>query len=535
MALEIALLERRRRHLPPADFDRLQEQMLRRQAIRLRETALELQGLLIKLGQFLSTRVDVLPESFTHELAGLRDLVPPVPWAAAHAQIEREFARPLATVFADIDPQPLASASLGQTHRAVLLDGRIVAVKVQRPGVEELIAIDLDAVKTVVRLARRWTSIDRRVDLMALYGELERTTGEELDYVQEAAYAEQFAANFEQQNDVVVPAVHRDVSTRRVLVMEFMEGHPVDDRAALLAAGLRPAEVAERIVRTYLQQVLRDGFFHADPHPGNVFVAFDGRLIYLDFGMMGTITPSDRRAMGRFVSGVIRRDLEALVGAMRDLGFLRPHADAETLKRGLTVVLDRLSGVPLSQPNSAEFQEFLDDMREFLRSEPFQIPTQYAFLGRAVGILLGVTSALDPKIDLVKLLREHALRYLDPAAQEGAGAAAGLGGVDWQRIASEARDLGLLLYRLPHRIDRLLERAENGDLRVRIDLGTVGRRLDERNRVLERLVRAVLTLGAAGAATALLVGGRAGDAHIGWGVTAVLLLWTLLAGRGAGS
>jgi predicted unusual protein kinase regulating ubiquinone biosynthesis (AarF/ABC1/UbiB family) len=523
MALELAWLERRRAQLPPEDFQRLQDRVLRAQARRLRATALELQGLLIKLGQFLSTRVDVLPPAFTGELADLQDLVPPVPWPVIREQIARELGAPPEQVFADISPVPIASASLGQTHRAVLRDGRVVAVKVQRPGIEELVQIDLDAVRTVLRWVRRWTPIDRRVDVMALCDELERTTREELDYLTEAAHAERFARNFAGQGDIVVPRVYREYSTRRVLVMEFVRGHPVDDRAALAAAGLRPAEVAERIVRTYLQQVLRDGFFHADPHPGNVFVAPDGRLVFLDFGMMGQVTPADRAAMGRFVTGLMRRDLDALVQALRDLGFVRPHADPQGLRRGLAVLLDELSGVRLELADTAELRELMEEMREFLRSEPLQIPTQYAYLGRAVGILLGVTRSLDPDIDLVGLVRTHALPYLAPGTAESPGGA----GPAWERLLGELREVALVLYRLPHRLDRLLERAEQGDLRLRVELGLLARRLDEQRRTQERLLRVVLAVAAAGIATLLRITDHPGDAHAAWAATALLLLWAL--------
>lgn len=522
LSAEIAWLDRRRRVLPAGEFAALEDRALRRMAVRLRETAIDLQGLLIKLGQFLSTRVDVLPQAFTAELASLRDMVPPVAWEDIRGQLERELGRSQAAVFAEFEPQPVASASLGQVHRATLLAGGPVAVKVQRPGIEELIGVDLAAVRAVCRLASRWTSVDRKVDLMALYGELERTTREELDYVLEAEHAERFGRNFAGQGDIVVPAIRHEWTTRRVLVMDFVSGRRLDDRAGLMAAGIDPLGVAERLVRTYLQQVLRDGFFHADPHPGNIFVGDDGSLVYIDFGMMGQIAPEDRTNFGLLVGGVIRRDFAVMVQAIRDLGFVRPHADAQALQRGLAVAIDLLSGTPIHQPSGVEFEEFLDEMREFLYSQPFQIPTQYAFLGRAIGILLGMTTALDPEIDFVRLLRGNALPYLNLTG-DGSGAP----GLNWDTVTNEVRATAALLYRLPRRVDRFLEQAEAGELRVRVDLGAVGRRLDDRNRAIERLTRAVLASAAGGMATWLTVAGRTGDARAGWLVTALLLAWTL--------
>lgn len=528
MSIEIALLERRRHRLPAAQFELLEARVLRRQAVRLRRTAVELQGLLIKLGQFLSTRVDILPEVFTRELSSLRDMVPAVPWEEIRAQLDRELRRPYGEVFERFDPQPVASASLGQVHRAVLGGAGPVAVKVQRPGIEQLIDVDLEAVRKVCRFARRWTAVERRVDIMALYGELERTTLEELDYVLEAEHAERFGRDFAGQGDIVVPSIHHEWTSRRLLVMEYVEGRRIDDRQGLIDAGIDPLAVSDRLVRTYLQQVLRDGFFHADPHPGNIFVGEDGALVYVDFGMMGAIAAEDRANFGRLVGGVIRRDFDAMVEAIQNLGFVRPHADARALKRGLAVTLELLSGTPLNQASGQEFGEFLEEMREFLYSEPFQIPTQYAFLGRAIGILLGLTTALDPEIDFVRLLRENALPYLDIGAQ---GDGAGRPGLNWELIRKEATDTALVLYRLPRRVDRFLERAESGDLRVRVDLGAVGRRLEERNRALERGTRAVLAASAGAISAWFTVAGRAADAHAGWIVTALFFLWMLRGGR----
>jgi predicted unusual protein kinase regulating ubiquinone biosynthesis (AarF/ABC1/UbiB family) len=538
IATSLILLERRRGQMPPEAFERHSAEVLRREAVRLRDTAVELQGLLIKLGQFLSTRVDVLPAAFTRELSTLRDMVPGVPWDEIRTVAEADLGRPLAEVFTSIEREPIASASLGQAHRAVLRDGADVAVKVQRPGIDELIEVDLGAVLTVVRWARRLTAVDRRVDLLALYRELARTTREELDYVLEADHAERFARNFAAQGDVVVPAIHRQWSGRRLLIMEFVAGIPVDDRGGLEAAGLSPSATAEKLLATYLQQVLRDGFFHADPHPGNVFVDPAGRLVYIDFGMMGEITPRDRQAMGRFAAGVVRRDLDLMVRALSDLGFLRPHAEAEPLKRALGIALDQMQGVQWNRPQGAAFEAFLDDMREFLRTEPFQLPTQYTFLGRAAGILLGITAALDPNLDLVRVLRDHAFSYLglEPDARPGAAGTAaedaGPAGGQWGTIRRELRNLALLLYRLPHRLDRLLERLESGDVRLRVELGSISRRLEEQNRVQERRTRAGLAVAAGGISAWLLNGGHAAASRVGFAVTALLLLWTWRSGRG---
>lgn len=530
MVSAIIWVERQRHRLPPEQFAARERQVLRAQAVRLRDTALELEGLLIKLGQFLSTRVDVLPESFTRELKDLRDAVPPVAWPEVRAELERELGGPISDAFEHFEEQPVASASLGQVHRARLHDGRDVAVKVQRPGVADLVHVDLQAVLAVVRLFRRFRGVEQHVDLLALYRELERTTLEELDYLVEAEHARRFAANFAGQDDVIVPQVYGEWNTRRLLVMEFVSGLRLDDRGALIAAGLNPAAVAERVVRTYLQQVLRDGLFHADPHPGNVFAAPDGRLIYVDFGMMGELSANDRATFGRFVMAIVRRDYDALVEAVDDLGFLRPHADRQVLKRGLALALEHMSGLGAAGPLAAGFDEFLEEMREFIHSEPFQLPTQYAFLGRAAGILLGVCTGLDPDVDFVRLLRENALPYLNldgrKEGQEGQE-----GGIPWAVLRQELRRLGTRLYQLPDRLDKLLQQVEHGELRVRVDLGAIARRMEERTAAADRRTNAFLAIAAGGVSTWLTVTGHLWPDRIGWLLTAVLLLSSLRRAR----
>jgi predicted unusual protein kinase regulating ubiquinone biosynthesis (AarF/ABC1/UbiB family) len=521
---EIIWLDRQRSHRTADEMVALESAVFRRQAIRLRETALQLQGLLVKLGQFLSTRVDILPEEFTSELAGLQDMVPPVPWPEVAHQLRAELGADAATAFASLEHVPVASASLGQVHRGRLPDGREVAVKVQRPGIEALVGADLDAVRRVMQVAQRWTRWSRRVDLPALFGELERTTREELDYVVEADHADEFRRLFAASNEIVVPQVLRDHLTHRVLIMEFVGGLRITDRAGMLAAGLDPHDVVERLVRTYLQQVLRDGFFHADPHPGNLFVDPRGRLIFVDFGMMGRIPPEHRATFGRLVGAVVRRDSDALVAAVRDLGFVRAHADDVMLKRGLSVALDQLSGVPFDQPGSAAFQAFLDEMREFLYTEPFQLPSQYAFLGRAISILQGIAAGLDPQADMVALLRASALPYLH---LDSGGGAAGAAGLTWELVWREIRDTALLLYRLPRRLDKLATQVSEGQINVRVELAGLHRRLDRQSRAVRRVGVAVLAAAACLSATWLTVAGRGLPADLLWAGAGLLALWSL--------
>ncbi len=559
IALELVWLARQEDRLPPEEYAERQQALFRRQAVRLRETAVRLGGLLIKLGQFLSTRVDVLPEIYTHELAQLQDMVPPVSPDDVRAVVQAELGQPPEHVFHDWRTQPVASASFGQVHRATLPDGRDVAVKVQRPHLEAIVRADLAAVSIALAFADRWTRWGERVDLDAIFNELKTVTLQELDYLQEAEHGERFAANFAADARVRAPAVYRELTRRRVLVMQYLDGIRIGDRAAIVAHGIDPKAVSQLLVRSYLRQVLRDGFFHADPHPGNIFVEPDGSLVFVDFGMMGQIAPADRLVFGKLVSTIITHDLDGLIEAIRTLGFLRAHANTTTMKKALGMALERLSGVPISAPSSREFQAFLDEMRDFIYSEPFQLPVQYAFLGRAVGILLGLATQLDPDVDFVGLLRESALPYLGldasgtrPAAGQEAGtgggaggagagggaaqAAGGIGGtgITWEVIVREAREMALLLYRMPRRVERIAERIESGDIRVQVDTVPIQRRLDEVVAGARQGGRTVLTGSVIIGAAVLTAGRQTVDAHWAWGAAAALTLWTFWPRRARG-
>jgi predicted unusual protein kinase regulating ubiquinone biosynthesis (AarF/ABC1/UbiB family) len=537
IALELAWLGRLSGRLDPEEYERRQQALFLRQAVRLRETSVALGGMLIKLGQFLSTRVDILPETYTHELAQLQDMVPPVPAEDVRAVVMAELGAPPEQVFQEWESQPVASASFGQVHRARLADGRPVAVKVQRPHLEPIVRADLAAVAIALAFADRWTRWGDRVDLDAIFGELKTVTLQELDYLQEAEHGERFAANFADDPRIQSPAVHHDLTRRRVLVMEYRDGIRIGDRAEIVAAGIDPKAVSRLLVTSYLQQVLRDGFFHADPHPGNIFVERDGSLVFVDFGMMGQIATADRSVFGRLVATVVTHDLDGLIDAIRTLGFLRAHANTATMKKALGLALDRLSGVPISAPSSREFQAFLDEMRDFIYSEPFQLPVQYAFLGRAIGILLGLATQLDPDVDFVGLLRESALPYLGidaagrPTSGSGAGPEGGRPAISWDVIVREAREMALLLYRMPRRVERIAERIESGDLRVQIDTIPIQRRLDEVSAGARQTARAMVTGAAVVAAAILTAAGQAADAHWAWGGSAVLALWTYLPRR----
>lgn len=467
---------------------------------RVRTAAFDLQGLIVKVGQFLSTRTDVLPTAFTGELRQLQDEVPASAFEPVRVLLEEELGGQIEDVFPVFDRASIASASLGQVYRAQLPDGTDVAVKVQRPGIERLARIDLSALRKVVAVLHRFTKFGRRMDVWQIYLEFREMVYKELDYVHEANNLKRFAQNASVQPRIVVPRVYEEVSTKRVLVMQFIEGAKATDVAALAAWGTDTAVVVEMLLDSYLRQVLETGLIHVDPHPGNLLVLQDGRLCFLDFGMMTDLPKADAKSFARLVQSLLQRDFAGAVTAVDELGFLQPHADRAFLQRALAFMLDSFNNVELHA--GPELDAFLDEFNEFLRDEPIQIPAKYMFLGRALGMVIGLINTLAPSLEWGPLLRERALpfvarlgrdggadtpRWLQPIAEWfedafGQAAAEGL-----KLVLNQAGGLARIGLRLPGRLDRTLDKLETGNLQVRLDLDDALSRMASMERLFARL------------------------------------------------
>ncbi|HEX9057427.1 MAG TPA: AarF/UbiB family protein [Ktedonobacterales bacterium] len=442
-----------------------------------RQTAVDLGGLLIKLGQFLGARADLLPQEALNELASLHDDVPPERFDDIKAVIEREWHGPVSDVCASINPDPTGSASLGQVHEARLRDGRRVAVKVQRPGISAIVRTDLRTLRFVLRVVARLVPAANEItDLRALYREFSRTVFEELDYEHEARNAERFAAIFADDPKILVPGVLAEHTTRRVLVLEWIDGIKVTDFAALDAAHVDRIGLANRLAGAYFKQVLAAGFFHADPHPGNILIqpATDGdRIVFVDFGMMGLITPRMREGLSDCFRGVVAQDAGLIVRGLDKLGFLATTADREVIERVVGAMLAHFSGGTIRQQHEVNPREVLGDMETTLYDQPFRLPAQLAFFGRMAGMLLGLTVALSPSFDFVAVATPYAQQFMGRGGFEGVLRLLGVESMD-----ALGRDLlreGVATLRslaaMPRRLDHVLERAERGDLHLVVDNG----------------------------------------------------------------
>lgn len=510
-------------------------------ARRFRALAIRLGGVLIKVGQFLSARVDVLPEYVTRELADLQDEVPPENFADIRAMLERELKDAAGAKFTAFDETPLAAASLGQAHRAQLAGGERVVVKVQRPNIEKLIETDLAALRTVVSWLKRYPPIRRRADVEALLAEFSRTLWEEVDYVAEAGNAARFAEMFADDPGVRVPRVYPELSTRRILVLEDVYFIKIADYDAIAAAGVDRAEVADRLFKTYLRQIFEEGFFHADPHPGNLFVepasppvplsqgekgnGGEGwRLVFVDFGMVGRVPPEMKAGLRDLVVAVGTRDPAGVILAYRRLGILLPLADLDRLREVETAVFDRFWGKTMNELRNidrSEIREMTREFRDVLYEMPFQVPEDLIFLGRCVAILSGMCTGLHPEFNLFEGLAPFARKLLAEEAGEG---------LDYW--IDQLIEWGRRLVALPARLDSALTKLERGEMAVITRSSPAeARRGDRLTAAINRLVAGVVFAALLAVGAQLYLNGERTLGLVGLAGAMICLGWVLFGGR----
>lgn len=457
----------------------------RRRAIAIRTAALDMGGVLVKVGQFLSTRVDLLPPEYIEELSLLQDEVPGVPFADIRRAAEAGLGGTLESLFAEFDPVPLAAASLGQVHRARLRTGAVVAVKVQRPRIEEIVEADLSAFRYIVRWLDRFPAVHRRANLEAVLAEFETTLRMELDYIAEGHHAERISLLFEGWRQIAVPRVFWSHTTRRVITLEYMTGIKITDFDAMEAAGISRPVVAQTLMQAYFRQILEVGFFHADPHPGNVLVRPGPVVVLLDFGMVGEITPRTRENIRRVFLGVIRRDYDSVIAALEQIGFFGPDADRRVLKRALIWTIETFYEMSFGELRTIDPREVLNRVQDVLYLESFQIPANFAFLGRAVGTLSGLATALDPSFQFFVVAEPYARRL--------AGVERGWRGVAGA-VAREAREIGRTAYALPYLSREALESFNRGELDLRTQFENIERAVVRLDIAMHRLLYALLVL-----------------------------------------
>ena len=515
-------------------------------ARRFRLLAVEMGGVLIKLGQFLSIRVDVLPPEVTGELAGLQDELPPEPFAPVAVQIEEDFGRPLSEVFSRFAPEPVGAASLAQAHLAQLATGEEVIVKVLRPGIDVLVDTDLTAIALAIRWLKFYKRISKRIDLDWLAEEFSIITRNELDFEAEGQHAEHFARDFAGDPQVYIPQVHWEYSAARTLTLENVGFIKVSDLEAIDATGISRSEVAQKFYGIYMEQIFVTNFVHVDPHPGNIFVRplthpdEDGskdfkpndpipykpgrpfQIVFVDFGMVATIPERLRAALRDYAIGVGTRDAHKVIQAYADAGVLLPGADLKRLEEATADMFKRIWGVRMGQIRDlaeTEYRYFVQEYRDIVYEAPFQFPADMLFIMRAIGILSGMATNLDPNFDPWAETIPFAERLAKEELQQ-----------NWRGWLQEFAGVGQLLLKLPTQLDQVLTQAQRGNLALQ------SRFAPDTRKLIERLEGSINRLAWMVIAAALLISGvnfyvgSSGDIlGIGLVVLAVIaFLWGML-------
>jgi aarF domain-containing kinase len=389
----------------------------RRNAERLYRLATRLQGLMIKPCQFLSSRADLVPDEYIDVLSRLQDKVPPRPYREIRRVIERELGAPPEELYAAFDHRPIASASLAQVHRARLHDGRDVAVKIQYPGIERIARADL---QNMMLMARMLSRIERPYDFTPIVRELENMVPLELDFENEGRNAETVARNLAHRPEFVVPGIVWERTSRRVLTMDFIPGYKISDVRAMREAGIDTAQVAQLLTEAYCEQMLINGFFHADPHPGNLIVQPGPKIALIDFGLSKRFPAAFRRAFVELTRSIILKDDLATAQAFKDLGFRARRDDPQTF----IALGDAFLGRAVRENKVYADQEMVAEVNAMLtrtlRENPVvQVPTDIVLVGRVTGLLSGLARTLNSKVDLLATMMPYvAMRSMSADGRE---------------------------------------------------------------------------------------------------------------------
>ncbi len=370
----------------------------RRRAQKLVNTLIGLGPTFIKIGQSLSTRVDFLPPTYIEALGQLQDRVPAFSSTEAIAIIETELGTNIATLFAQFDPIPIAAASLGQVHKAKLRSGETVVIKVQRQGLQRLFELDFKIIDRLLWWVDRLLPWTREYGIRAIYTEFFQLLFQEIDYTHEGQNADRFTANFKANKLVIAPHIYWRYTTRKVLTMSYLPGIKIDDRVALEAYGFNPKQINQIGICCYLKQLLIDGFFQADPHPGNMAITPDGKLVVYDFGMMAELKSLAKGQMIETFWAVMKKDGAVVVDRLVDLGLIVPGEDMKPIEHIIEFLLERFTDRPI---DVREFNEIKTELVELFAIQPFRLSPEMTFILKALATLDGIARTLDPEYNLV--------------------------------------------------------------------------------------------------------------------------------------
>ncbi|AOQ22732.1 ABC1 kinase family protein [Neomoorella thermoacetica] len=494
---------------------------------RLRLALEELGPTFIKLGQLLSTRPDLLPADIISELTRLQDRVPPFPFADVRKAVEEELGQPLEELFASFDPEPLAVASIGQVHRATLLDGSQVIVKVQRPGIARQVRVDLEILFDLARLAQRHTPYGKIYDFNQMAAEFARALTEELDYTREGRNADRFRENFAGDASVYFPAVYWDYTTRGVLTQEYVEAVKLNNLEEIDRRGYSRRRIAVNLARAVYQQVLVDGFFHGDPHPGNLAVLPGEVIVFMDFGLTGTLTEELKEQFVNLVLGIIRRRSQDVLRTIIAMGMVPAEVDRSALRREIEALRDKYYHLSFRQ---ISLGQAIEELLQLAFRYHLRMPPELTLLGKTLLTLEGLVRKLDPELELAELAepygrellrRRFSVRFL------------------WRTLTENLASGWEVMQSLPRQFQHLLDLAERGELTLRVEplhLRGLVRQID---RIINKLTMSVVLLAFSIIMASLIISTALGaptnslffrlpTLEVGFGAAGMMLLWLLV-------
>ncbi|MGG1685102.1 ABC1 kinase family protein [Pseudalkalibacillus sp. NRS-1564] len=378
------------------------QKLLKKQAREYKEKAIRLEGLLVKLGQFLSTRADILPRVFLEEIEDLVDRVPSFSWEKAKKTLEEEWSSDYEDVIEQLSERPVASASIGQVYRATLKSGEDVAIKIRRPNIRKIIRADFQALRIVFWLMDTFTSYGKQLDLSRLYDEVRSVIEDELDFKKELKNGLHFQERYKDRPGYRVPNYVSEWSTKKVLVMEWMEGARITNLSYIEEKDINRQELARKLLKGYLEQLLQEGQFHADPHSGNILIQEDSTVVFIDFGMVGHIEARDALSIRKLITGIVLSQYRDVTDALEELRFLLPNSDKRQIEKAIQTLVTLFVEQDLTMMDEDTADQVLTEVQTLVNKQPIQLPSEFAFLGRAISTIVGILYTLDPEIDLIE-------------------------------------------------------------------------------------------------------------------------------------
>jgi predicted unusual protein kinase regulating ubiquinone biosynthesis (AarF/ABC1/UbiB family) len=464
----------------------------------IREKALEMKGVMIKVGQFLSSRIDLLPDEYIQELAQLQDRIPPHPYHEIREQISQALGKPPEEIFYSFDENPIAAASLGQVHKAVLRSGEAVAVKVQYPGIEQIIETDIRMFAVVVRIMQ---GRQGKINLKRIHEEFSRIIRAELDYLQEGRSADTFRMQFSGDPRIVIPTVLWEYTRSKVLTLEYVDGIKITECSAVREAGIDCKEIVNLLAETYAKMIFIHGFFHGDPHPGNIFVSEGPKLIFVDFGMVQEIPEPVRRALRKFAQSIVQRDTPGILEAIKRMGFIVEGADHDALMQATQYLFDKYRDVRPQDLKVITINDISTDIENVMGAFEFvQIPNNFILLGRTIGMLNGIAFTLNPEANMIEIATPYIKEFLSGDEQT-------------KYFFDTAREKITDMLNLPSHLNELIIKANRGELSFKLSKSEIQEITGQFRSVANVLMIVVLSLTSATAALYFDLTGRTSLAY----------------------